>query len=207
MKNYRYLELIGEIDEELIKEVTEYKHNERRKIVMNKKKLFAIALAAALCIVLSITAFANEFYQDMWIYGAPLNPDPHYRKVTYIDDDYGHVNLSNSQMFAIGNGLVIKIRDSDDNTFKLHVGDTYKFHAEVDLKAEGIHNPTGVFLRFGTIVGDEQTEITRWSPDDDVDGVLEHTFTVTKEGEFEFYIQSASLSLIHFKTLTIEKIS
>lgn len=203
MKN-DFLEQVGTADEKYIEEVLEYRS---KKITVSKKKLIAIALAAALGITFSITAFATEYYQDMWIYGVPIIPDPHYREETYLDDGYAHINLSNSQMFAVGNNLVVKIRDSDDNTFKLHVGDTYKFHAEVDLKAKGIHNPTGVFLLFGTIVGDEQDEITRWYPDDDVEGVLEHTFTVTKEGEFEFYIKSGSLSLIHFKTLNIEKIS
>ena len=198
MKNYRYLELIGEIDEELIKEVTEYKHNERRKIAMNKKKLFAIALAAAMMLALSVTTYARVVhYSESRL--VEINTHPHvpakgYVEITYSDDGYAHSSLDNFKNVAIGAGLAVKITDGD-NLFHFNKGDTVKVQINLD------------YLDFGKIsktAEDGKKSIAFWRPEDDVNGVLECTFTVGATEDIEFYVQSWSLALIHVKSMTIE---
>lgn len=213
MKNYRYLELIGEIDEELIKEVTEYKHNERRKIVMNKKKLFAIALAAAMMLALSVTTYARVVhYSESRL--VEINTHPHvpakgYVEITYSDDGYAHSSLDNFKNVAIGAGLAVKITDGD-NLFHFNKGDTVKVQINLDLESEGVESKSGSYLDFGKIsktAEDGKKSIAFWRPEDDVNGVLECTFTVGATEDIEFYVQSWSLALIHVKSMTIEKIS
>ena len=225
MKNYRYLELIGEIDEELIKEVTEYKHNERRKIAMNKKKLFAIALAAAIAMISAVTVVADgeilpyieskclgisRFVplKTEYVYLQMTPPDKRYTKLTYDESGHTTISIDKDKNFAIGNALEVRLRDNGE-MFYYNKGDKIKVRIEVDLNAEGLKHPDGVFLEFGRIwkADDKPHKLKVFKPEDDVNGVLEFTYEIPMTNEYDFYIMSSSFEYVHVKSISIEKIS
>lgn len=225
MKIGRITRALGEIDEAYIQEVFDYKKSERSKFTMSKKKLFSIALAAAIAMIsavmvaadsdilprieskcLGISHFIPLKTEHAYLKMTP--PDKRYTKLTYDESGHATISIDKDKNFAIGNALEVRLRNNGEMFF-FEKGDKFKVRIEVDLNAEGIKHPEGVYLEFGRIwaVDDKPHELKRFDFDDDVNGVLEFTYEIPMTNEYDFYIMSNSSDFVHVKSISIEKIS
>ncbi len=104
MKQYRYLDLIGKTDERFIKEVLDIHDSERRSITMSKKRIVAVAVAAALVLALGVSAVAA--------YLRGLNTVE-----KYISDREESIRLPESFATVAAQDIGTEIEPEDDEAF------------------------------------------------------------------------------------------
>ena len=214
---------LSNIDEAYIQEVFDYKKSERSKFTMNKKKLFSIALAAAIAMISAVTVVADgdilprieskclgisRFVplKTEYVYLQITPPDKRYTKLTYDESGHATISIEKEKNFAIGHALEVRLRHNGE-MFYFNKGDKIKVRIEVDLKAKGLTRTNTI--EFGRIwkVDDKPHDLKVFRERDYVDGVLEFTYEIPMTNEYDFYIENHGTEYAHIKSIDIQKIS
>ena len=222
MKIGRITRALGEIDEAYIQEVFDYKKSERSKFTMSKKKLFSIALAAAIAMIsavmvaadsdilprieskcLGISHFIPLKTEHAYLKMTP--PDKRYTKLTYDESGHTTISIEKEKNFAIGHALEVRLRNNGEMFF-FEKGDKIKVRIEVDLNAKGLTRPNTI--EFGRIwkVDDKPHDLKVFRGGDYVNGVLEFTYEIPMTNEYDFYIKNHGTEYAHVKSINIDKI-
>lgn len=220
MKIGRITRALGEIDEAYIQEVFDYKKSERSKFTMSKKKLFSIALAAAIAMIsavmvaadsdilprieskcLGISRFIPRSTKQVALELPPR--DERYPELSYDESGRATISVGEDENFAICHARVARLRKNGE-MYYLNKGDKIKVRIEVDLNAKGLTHPNTI--AFGRIwkVDDKPHDLKVFRGGDYVNGVLEFTYEIPMTNEYDFYIEGGGLDYVHVKSISIE---
>lgn len=212
-KKFPFLESLGHADETFVKEVFEYSQPKRSGIVMTKHKLTAVAVAAILAVSLAVSSGSIEIMRTPegklleveYVFSKPLTIDPRFRQITSDERMHTNLPLDEAENIVIFNGVYVHLGEEGE-VMHFKKGETVKLRFEADLEAEGACKE-GMQFGFGKYYSktDIAQDLFLCRYDDDVNGVVEYSYTFPVDTDCELYVRCYS-PCIHVKSITLDRI-